>query len=195
MSGTGQQKEVKRKVTLVGIRPIMFDRYPGDNKTQLAARDKAYLVNGNQLVLPVENIFSFLTATNTTSAPKRLLDKREYKDVCSAFACFVDINPSDNIPFTRNGKPITIGTFDGDHDELSGIRIDHRVARLEKGVPNPKARPVLPLPWELSFEITLLKNGEVNESMLKTMFEDGGIVVGLGTFRGRYGKFAVKTWE
>jgi len=26
---------IKRQVILKGIRPIMFDRYPGDNKTEL----------------------------------------------------------------------------------------------------------------------------------------------------------------
>jgi hypothetical protein len=195
MSSTGQAKQIERNVVLSGIRPIMFDRYAGDNKTQLNPTDKMYLDEKCFLVLPVENLFSFLTATNTTSAPKRLTDKREYKDVCSAFLCFVDIQPEENIPFLRNGKPIHVGTFDGDIDKESGIRIDHRVARLEKGVPNPKARPMLPLPWELNFRISLYKNNEANEALLKKMFDEGGIVVGLGTFRGRYGKFEVSKWE
>ena len=193
-SSTGQAKESRRKVTLSGIRSIMFDRYAGDNKTQLNVADRMYLHEG-KVVLPTENIFSFLTATNTCSAPKRLLDKREYKDVCSAFQCFVDITPSDIIPFIRKGKPIIFGAFDNDRDEKSGMYVDRRVARLDKGIPNPKVRPVLPLPWELSFEISLLKNNEVNEAQLRRMFEEGGLVIGFGTFRGRFGKFDITRWE
>jgi len=194
VTSTGTSKVCYRKVVLSGIRPIMFDRYAGDNKTQLNVADRMYLRDG-KIVLPSENIFSFLTATNTCSSPKRLLDKREYKDVCNAFQCFVDIQPSDVIHFTRNGSPIVFGEFDGEKDKKSGVYIDRRVARLDKGIPNPKVRPVLPLPWELSFEISLLKNNEVNEAQLHRMFEEGGIVIGFGTFRGRFGKFEITKWE
>ena len=194
-TSTGQSVEVKRSVVLSGLRPLMFDRYSGDNKTQLDVSDKAYVMDNGQLCMPAENLYSFLTATNTCSAPKRLLDKREYKDVCSAFQCFVVIEPEDNIPLTRKGEPIFIGKFDNDADQKSGMKVDRRVARLEKGIPNPKVRPYLPTPWELAFTITLLKNNEVNEALLQRIIVDGGIVVGLGTFRGRFGKFRVTKWE
>ena len=189
----GMEGVMERQVVLRGLRPIMFDRYPGDNTTELPV-DKRFYRKGNAVVLPAENIMSFLTATNTMSAPKRLLDKRKYKDVCNAFQCFVEV-VEDEIPFVRDGKPVVFGQFVGDEDPESGIYIDRRVARLDKGIPNPKVRPVLPLPWELRFTLRLYPNGEVGEDILKQMFVEGGITLGFGKFRGRFGKFAVEHWN
>lgn len=194
-TSTGQAVKITRNVVLSGYRPIMFDRYSGDNKTALEVSAKAYISENGQLVLPTENVYSFLTAVNTTSAPKRLLDKREYKEVCSAFQSFVTIDPMDEIPFLKNGEPIFVGKFENDVDAKSGMKVMRHVARLKDGIPNPKVRPMLPLPWELAFKITLMKNSEVNEALLQRMFTDGGVVVGFGTFRGRYGKFEVTRWE
>lgn len=180
---------------LRGIRPIMFDRYPGDNKTQLPVADKVYLDEEGNLCLPTENLFSFLTARNTTSAPKCLLDSRSYGKVCDAFQSFVEVVPHDNIPFMRDGKPIAYGgILDGEHDVPSGVYVDRRVARAPKGIPNPKVRPVLPLPWELHISVTLYKNDLVGEATLKEMLSAGGICVGLGTYRPRYGKFVLEEW-
>jgi hypothetical protein len=173
----------------------MFDRYAGDNNTALPTEQKLYLGPDKTIVLPSENIMSFLTSTNTTSAPKRLLDARQYREVCAAFQCFVDIKPVDVIPFLRNGKPIRLGRIEEDVDKSSGVWVHRSVARLPKGIPNPKARPVLPLPWSLEFVLTLHKNNEANAEQLQKMFDEGGITIGLGTFRGRYGKFVVGKWE
>jgi hypothetical protein len=62
-------------------------------------------------------------------------------------------------------------------------------------VPNPKERPLLETPWELRFKITLLETPELNEVLLKKLFERGGIAIGLGTFRGVFGKFKVDSWK
>jgi hypothetical protein len=71
----------------------------------------------------------------------------------------------------------------------------HRsVARLDKGIPNPKERPTLPTPWEIEFTLQILPNQEIKEQEIKNLFEEGGLAIGLGTFRGVYGKFAVRTW-
>jgi hypothetical protein len=109
--------------------------------------------------------------------------------VAKAALSFVDIDPIE-IPFMRNGKSIK-------RDE-SDLYIAFHVARMKKGmltIPNPKERPVLPLPWELSFNITLMDNPDLTESILKRLFYEGGISIGWGTFRGVYGKFEVSGWE
>jgi len=84
---------VTRRVTLVGLTDIMFDRYPGDNDTKLEPHQKLYLEPGASRVigLPSLNIMSFLSAHNTNSAPKRLRDKRKYKDIANAMLSFVSI--------------------------------------------------------------------------------------------------------
>ena len=103
---------------------------------------------------------SFLSARNTNSAPKRLRDKRKYKDICNAMLSFVSIREP-FLPLRRNGKPITLGKLDGDVDPESGCYVHYAVAWLDKGIPNPKARPVIPLDWALSFTLDIFPNKEI----------------------------------
>jgi hypothetical protein len=183
------EKPIVRKVMLNGISDVMFDRYPGDNKTQLTPEKKFYyLGDGETVMLPAMNIISFLTAQNTSSAPKRLLDKRQYKEVASAILSFTAITPFE-IPFTSDGNPVKFSGFDG-----ARFYIHNSVARLAKGVPNPKTRPVLRTPWELSFDVSIFPNKEFTEDMLHDLFVRGGLAIGLGTFRGVFGKFQVSRW-
>lgn len=190
---------VSRSITIEGLRPIMFDRYAGDNDTRLAWYEKIYLMPGtNVLALPMSNINSFFTATNTPSAPKVLRDKRKYKGICSAIQSFVLFGGEDGeqyVPFMRDGAPIEVGDFLEDHDPKSGLRLHRSVARLEKGVPNPKERPVLPLPWSLSFTIQIVPNSAIKEAEIRNLLIEGGLAVSLGTYRPAFGKFHVTRWE
>lgn len=190
---------ITRRVVLRGLRDVMFDRYAGDNKTKLNWNQKIYLKpETNILCLPAINIISFLSAHNTNSAPKRLRDKRQYKDICNACLSYVAIFAPDggsNIPFLRNGKIIETGKFTEDRDPVSGIYLHRSVARLDKGIPNPKERPVLPLPWEIAFDLTIYPNKEIKEQEIKNLIEEGGMAIGLGTFRGVFGKFEIETWK
>jgi len=191
---------VTRKVTLTGLTNLMFDRYAGDNNTKLEWSQKIYLIPGtNVLCLPTTNIVSFLSSHNTNSAPKRLRDARQFKKICNACLSFVTVkaegkNP-DYIPILRNGNPIEVGKFGDDVEPQSGLYLDRRVARLEKGIPNPKERPVLPLDWELAFTLTIYPNKEIKEQEIYNLFVEGGIAIGLGTFRGVFGKFEITKWE
>ncbi len=193
---SGTREKIARRVHLRGLTDIMFDRYAGDNDTKLEPWQKLYLggETGRTICLPSENIMSFLSAQNTDSAPKRLLDSRKYKNFALACGSFVMVGPN-MIPFLRDGEPITFGKFVGETDPESGVYIDRRVARLEKGIPNPKVRPVLALPWELHFDLTIWPNKVIQEQQLTNVFTEGLIAIGLGTFRGRYGKAEVVLWE
>ena len=190
---------ITRRVTLKGITPIMFDRYAGDNKTKLNWQEKIYLKRGtNIMCLPTTNLSSFLSAHNTNSAPKRLRDKRAYKDICNACLSFVQIlapDGSSEIEFLRDGKPIEVGQFTEENDPVSGLSLHRAVARLEKGIPNPKERPLLPLPWSISFDLTIFPNKEIKEAEIKNLIEEGGLAIGLGTFRGVFGKFLIEEWK
>lgn len=191
---------VRRKIRLKGIREIMFDRYAGDNKTKLDWSQRIYLVPGTEiLALPAINIVSFLTAHNTNSAPKRLRDKRAYKDIANACLSFTTISGPDDhpgyIPFLRNDGPIKVGKFEDALEPKSRLFLHRSVARLDKGIPNPKERPILPLPWALEFTLEILPNREIKEQEIKNLFEEGGLAIGLGTFRGVFGKFIVEEWS
>ncbi len=186
---------VTRTVTLTGLTDIMFDRYPGDNDTKLEPHQKLYLEPGGSRVigLPSLNIMSFLSAHNTNSAPKRLHDKRKYKDIANAMLSFVSIRER-FIPLLRAGKPIVLGKFDNDRDPTSGCYVHRAVARLDKGIPNPKVRPVVPLDWGLGFTVDIFPNREIKEQDIINLIEEGGRAIGLGTFRGVFGKFRIEQW-
>jgi hypothetical protein len=187
---------ITRHVELVGITEIMFDRYPGDNQTKLEPQQKLYFLPGDTktIGLPTLNIMSFLSAHNTNSAPKRLRDKRKFKDLANAMLSFVSIRET-FVPLLRNGKPIMFGKFEHDRDELSGVYVHYSVARLDKGIPNPKARPVVPLDWSIQFTLDLFPNREIKEQDVLNLVEEGGRAIGLGTFRGVFGKFRVEKWD
>jgi hypothetical protein len=192
--------KVTRTVVLKGIRDIMFDRYAGDNKTKLEWHQKIYQVPGTDILcLPAINIVSFLTAHNTNSAPKRLRDKRAYKDIANACLSFTSISgPATNpnyVPLMRDGEPIRVGKFEDDREPKTGIYLHRSVARLDKGIPNPKERPVLPLPWSIEFTLDIFPNKEIKEQEIRNLVEEGGLAIGLGTFRGVFGKFVIETWE
>ena len=181
--------KITRKVSLNGIRPILFDRYAGDNKTQLLPEQKMYMDGDNGLLVPSANIHSFLCSVNTKSAVKMFYDPRKYKTVAAAILGFVTIEPFE-IPLTRKGKQIKWAGW-----EKNGITLHKSVARLEKGIPNPKERPMVDVPWELAFDLTVWQNDEVSETEVKNLFVKGGIPIGLGTYRGVYGKFVVDSWK
>ena len=185
---------IQRTVRLDGVTEIMFDRYAGDNSTKLEWHQKLYYVPGTHTVcVTAMAISSFLSSHNTNSAPKRLRDKRKYKDICNALLSFTAVAPA-YIPLLRHGTPIVTGTFGDDRDPDSGIYLHRSVARLDKGIPNPKERPVVPLPWALEFTLTILPNKEIKEQEIYNLFEDGGLAIGLGTYRGVFGKFVVGAW-
>lgn len=183
-------KKISRLVTLTGTTDIIFDRYVG--KEQTSPDQKLYLDAGKVVCLPALNIISFLTAQNTDSAPKILCGKSA-KSIGSAFAACASISPN-LIPFTRNGKPIVFDRFTNGVDSKSGIRVRYDVARLPKGIPNEKERPVLGLPWQLTFTLTLLPNATLSLERVENVFIDGMAFIGLGSFRKVFGKSAF-SWE
>ena len=190
----GPQDIIERTVTLSGFMPLMFDRYAGGNTTQLPVDAKLYYMpDGKTLCFPAGNLLSFLSAKNTTSVARLIGGKNQGK-LADALLAFVQISPA-CIPITREGTPITFNGFVDGRDEQAGLYVDQRVARLPKGIPNFKERPVVNLPWEVSFQIRLFKNDVVDETLLKEAFRKGGLAIGLGTFRGLFGKFVIESWE
>jgi hypothetical protein len=82
--------------------------------------------------------------------------------------------------------------------ENADLKVHSAIARIMKGklaVPNPKERPMLENPWEIMFDMELYETPELNEVLLKKLFERGGLAIGLGTFRGVFGKFYVSEWK
>lgn len=71
----------------------------------------------------------------------------------------------------------------------------HHWARLDKGIPNPKERPVIPNPWAIEFDFELFPNKEIKEQEIINLIEEAGRAIGLGTFRGVFGKYFIESWD
>ena len=54
---------------------------------------------------------------------------------------------------------------------------------------------MLPLPWSIEFDLTIYPNKEIKDQEIKNLLAEGGMAIGLGTFRGVFGKFVIAKWE
>jgi len=173
-------------VQLTGLRPMMFDRYAGDNSTQLPTAEKMYLTNDMRLTLPAINILSLLAAENTKSVCRQFFGKNG-KTIALGISSYTTIEPFD-IPIYDDGGPVKFAGFNGQ------ISVHKAVARLARGVPNPKERPVLALPWHVEFDVQYIENTYCTEHNLRQAFDMGG-TLGLGTFRPFFGRYTLSKWE
>ena len=171
---------------LTGARPLMFDRYPGDNATTLPPEEKMYLDSSQRLTIPAINIYSLLCAQNTMSVCRQFFG-RQGKTIALGISSSTRIEPPEILLLDDNG-PIVFGGF---NDQIF-VRED--VARVKGGIPNPKKRPGLRLPWRLEFEVFYQENKYCSLENLRQAFSMGG-TLGLGTFRPFFGRFELTRFE
>jgi len=177
------------KCRLTGVRPLMFDRYAGDNTTRLPPEEKMYLVerDGQHLLtIPAINLFSLLCAENTKSVCRQFFGKNG-KTIALGIASYVDVDPFD-IPILDDDGPVA---FVGFNDR---IKVHRSVARVKGGIPNPKERPLLELPWRIEFTLTYQRNDYVSLENLRQALTMGG-TLGLGTFRPYFGRYRLDGWD
>lgn len=174
------------KIQLSGLRPLMFDRYAGDNNTQLQNEEKMYLDDQRRLIMPAVNLYSLLCAENTKSVCRQFFGKNG-KTIALGIASYTMIEPFD-IPILAQGQPIIFSGFN------QQVFLHKSVARLAKGIPNPKVRPTLSAPWSLDFEIQYQDNKYCTIENLRQAFAMGG-TLGLGTFRPFFGRYELSGWD
>lgn len=174
------------QVQISGVRPLLFDRYAGDNNTTLPVEEKMYLTEAGQLILPALNVFSMLCGENTKSVARQFWG-RKGKTVALGISAYSDIKPYE-IPILDDDGPIMFTGFN--HQ----IEVVEHVARLNKGIPNPKVRPQLNLPWQANFTIEYQRNEYCTLEMLRQSVQMGG-TIGLGTFRPFYGRFHTTVFD
>lgn len=173
-------------VRLEGLRPLMFDRYAGDNNTQLPVAEKMYLGPGGALMMPALNILSLLVAENTKSVCRQFFGKNG-KTIALGISSYTAIDPFD-IPICDDNGPIR---FTGWNGQISQAK---HVARVKGGIPNPKERPVLALPWRIDFTVEYIENKFCSFENLRQAFDMGG-TLGLGTFRPMFGRYQLAGFE
>lgn len=172
-------------VELTGVRPIMFDRYAGDNSTQLPAAEKMYVDDQMGLIIPAINVFSLLAAENTKSVCRQFFG-RNGKTIALGISSYSNIDPTE-IPLCDDQGQIV---FVGWNDQ---IQLARHVARLKGGIPNPKERPVVALPWRLRFQVEYIDNRFCTLENLRQAITMGG-TLGLGTFRPYFGRYDLTGW-
>lgn len=164
---------------------MMFDRYAGDNNTQLPNEEKMYLSEDRHLIMPAVNIYSLLCAENTKSVCRQFFGKNG-KTIALGIASYTMIEPFD-IPILANNQPVV---FNGFNEQ---IFLHKSVARVKGGVPNPKVRPTLKCPWGLEFDVYYQENKYCTLENLRQAFAMGG-TLGLGTFRPFFGRYDLTGW-
>jgi hypothetical protein len=181
----------KIKVGLVGLSEIMFDRFFDYSKEQRPPEQKLYY-DGKAIVLPQANIEAFLFGLDPKGCAMTFEGKKckEYRTIGMSHV-FIE---ESIIPFMADGEPIIFDGFDGKQFWIheGSPRGGSGSSRVKQEM---KKRPVLKLPWALNFTLTLIKNGIINETKLSNWFTLGGMQIALGTYRPRWGRFAVETWE
>lgn len=173
-------------VRLEGLRPLMFDRYAGDNVTQLPTAERMYLTQDMGLVMPALNILSLLVAENTKSVCRQFFG-RQGKTIALGISSYTTIDPFE-IPIMDGSGQVFFTGWNGQ------ISQHDAVARLKGGIPNPKRRPVLALPWHLEFSVEYIENKYCTLENLRQAFDMGG-TLGLGTFRPVFGRYELAGWK
>jgi hypothetical protein len=180
------QKSQIIHVQFEGLRPVMFDRYAGDNNTQLPTGARMYLNDHDQLIIPALNLYSLLAAENTKSVCRQFFGKSG-KNIALGISSYTTIDPLEIVLHDDTG-PIV---FTGEWTEQ--IRIHNAVARLKTGIPNPKTRPLVALPWHIDFTVEYVENRHCTLENLRQAFDWGG-TLGLGTFRPYFGRYELTRW-
>ena len=175
------------QVRLQGLRPMMFDRYAGDNNTQLPIAEKMYLGSDGQLTIPAINIYSLLCAENTKSVCRQFFGKNG-KTIALGISSYTNIEPFDINLLGEGDQPIIFNGFEPPFSKHKAV------ARLKNGIPNPKERPMLALPWAMEFTCAYQENKFCSLENLRQAFSMGG-TLGIGTFRPFFGRYELVVFE
>lgn len=185
------------KVHVEGVSGVMFNRFI-DMTSEHTPDEKMHLelVDGKKLLCwPSENVMSFLGArSGGKSCAAKFMGKKAgpYYD---AVLASVVIEP-EYIPITKEGKRVEFHGWRDEEDKASGLKIAHHKAIVVKNkalIPVPQARPVLALPWEMDFSVSWFSANEakITRALLEDWFMRGGLAVGFGSYRPRFGRFLV----
>lgn len=169
---------IKIEVELNGIKPLLFNQYVSKDETNIPV-EKKILIRDGKVCITSDRLMAFLLDNNPKTRAgciKSFLNSKEYKKVLPLVDAYVSIFPF-VIPVCDSEK------YAVKEDKVCG-----------GGVPNLVQRPMLEK-WGCKFNINLVENQVITFEKLKDWFEKGGIEVGLGAFRPRYGQFFVKKFD
>ena len=179
-------------VILAGLSDIMFDRFIDHSKEKRPPEQKLYLAAENMLVMPKDNIEALLFGDDPPGCA-RCLEGKAGKNYLRMGLSHVFVKES-LIPFQDEAGASL--KFDGFGEHLWIHRGAPRTKQGSRSIKQEmKERPVLRLPWNLSFHLTILENVLINENKVYNWLVAGGMQIGLGTYRPRFGRFEVRDWK
>jgi hypothetical protein len=178
-------------VTLVGLSDILFDKFIDHSKEDRPPEQKLYLSPDNLVVLPGENIHSFIF-NKKKGGCITAFEGKGAKDYTMREG-FVNILET-YIPFiVENGETVK---FDGFKHPLYIHESSPVTGSGNNIIKQPaQKRPVLAIPWQLSFTISVVENDKINVQKLYNWFSKGGLMVALASYRPRFGRFVISKWE
>ena len=187
-----QQVFKKIGVELEGLADIMFDRFIDHSSEKRPIEQKLYLNEKGELVIPAENIYAFLFSENPPGCAKAFEGKKG-KEYFRLGQGSVFVSPF-HIPALHNSLPVVVDKVIGDQFWVfeAAPRTKSGSLSIKQEI---KPRPVLKLPWNITFEITIIESVLITETKILNWFTKGGIEIGLGTYRPRFGRFHVKRFE
>ena len=182
----------KIQIELEGLADLMFDRFIDHSAEKRPVEQKLYLNNNSELVIPAENIYAFLFSENPQGCAKAF-EGRKGKEYIRLGQGSIFVLPF-LIPVMHDNKPILVKGTIGDQFWVfeAAPRTKQGSLSIKQEI---KPRPVLKLPWTISFEITMIESPIITETKILNWFTKGGIEIGLGTYRPRFGRFHVKRFE
>jgi hypothetical protein len=181
----------KIDVEIEGIADLMFDRFVDHSKEVRPPDQKFYMEKGNKVVVPAENFNSFLVGDKVPGCAKLFEGRKSgiYMRTLTTHVAFSD----SSFAVKKNSKPLVFKNFD-DKDfyifQAAGVTKSGGVIIKQE----IQDRPVVKCPWTIDLSFTLLKNELIDENKLHNYFERGGILISIGTYRPRFGRFLVKKW-
>ena len=178
-------------VVLSGLVDILFDRFIDHSSERRPPEQKLYLGSDNLVVLPGNNITSFLFGNQSGCA--KAFEGKKAKDYLRIGQSHVFLN-SPMIPFLDEaGQELRFDKFGDKFWILTESAVTRKGSLCIKQ--EAKDRPVIKRPWQLAFEMCLIENPIISENKLYNWLVMGGMQIGLGSYRPRFGRFEVKEWS
>ena len=217
-AGAADARETKRSsgnghgttidVLIRGIADIQFDRYTGAAVEKGAVPDlekQLYLDEHDGLVMPADNLGSFFYSANYPSCVNMFWsDIKTRKIGLQCFKAQVFPNPQQIAILDGDGEQVRITGFKKNKngklaDAEANIYVDESLPRVKGAVvPNPnKRRPTLRRPWQMRFQLMVFEvaGSDITVDRVEDYLRRGGMMIGIGTHRPMFGRFAVEEFE
>lgn len=182
------------EVTIEGIVPIMFNRFPPppkpghkEKKKPQTLKEKMWIDNKG-VYIPTDNLRMLLIGNRFRTGAAKIYGSHyqsgngvKYIDFCKACVYVIGEGKKlDKVYF----KPIRKKWDD----------TDVRSFITPKGGRDTTERPILTTPWSLTFIVSITEE-IVAEEDVRRMYEVGGLRCGLGVYGPTFGRFRVTKWE